>query len=133
MFLSRPAEYGLRAMTYLARMNPGERIRTLDLSAAIDVPSPFLSKIMRKLTAVGILDAKKGHHGGFVMARQPEDVTFMDIMRAVDFNAAEDHCVFGLKQCDGKNPCPLHYEWSSLKGHIEGWARSHTLADVIKD
>jgi Rrf2 family protein len=76
MYLSRPAEYGLRAMTYMARMPSSERVRTKDLSDFIDVPSPFLSKIMRKLTAAGILDAKKGHHGGFLLAKPATDIGF---------------------------------------------------------
>ena len=64
MYLSRPAEYALRAMTYMARQEPTQRVLTRDLSEAINVPAPFLSKIMRRLTADGILNAKKGHHGG---------------------------------------------------------------------
>ena len=132
MYLSRPAEYGLRAMTYIARMEPEKRIRTSDLAKAVGVPAPFLSKIMRRLTAVGILDAKKGHHGGFVLARLPAEVRFIDILRAVDFEPTADHCLFGLSNCDAQNPCPLHPEWSVLKGQIEQWARSHTLGDSLQ-
>lgn len=120
-------------MTYIARMETAKRIRTSDLSEAVDVPAPFLSKIMRRLTADGILDAKKGHHGGFLLARPPAEVRFIDVLRAVDFEPAADHCVFGLDNCDADNPCPLHPEWSVLKGQIEDWARSHTLAESLGD
>jgi Rrf2 family protein len=128
MYLSRPAEYALRAMTYLARLDPPERIRTSDLAKAIDVPPSFLSKIMRRLTAHGILDAKKGHYGGFILAKPPGEIRFIDILRAVDFEPSVDHCIFGLRNCDANNPCPLHPEWSVLKDQIEQWARSYTLA-----
>jgi Rrf2 family protein len=133
MYLSRPAEYALRAMTYLARLESDKRILTRDLAGAINVPAPFLSKIMRRLTADGILDAKKGHHGGFVLAKLPSEVRFIDILRAVDFEPTADHCLFGLGSCNEKNPCPLHPEWSVLKGQIEQWASSHTLDDSLKD
>ena len=119
-------------MAYIARTEPGQRIRTRDLAAAVDIPPAFLSKIMRRLTEVGILDAKKGHHGGFLLAREPQEVRFIDIMRAVDFEPAIDHCLFGLKNCDAENPCPLHNEWGTLKGQIENWARTHTLSDSLK-
>jgi Rrf2 family protein len=119
-------------MTYMARLDPSERVRTSDLSEAVDVPAPFLSKIMRRLTAEGILDSKKGHHGGFLLARPAADIRFMDILRAVDFEPTADHCLFGLGNCDAQNPCPLHNEWSILKGQIEQWARAHTLADSQK-
>jgi len=132
MYLSRPAEYALRAMTYIARMEPEKRILTRDLAEAINVPAPFLSKIMRRLTAEGMLNAKKGHHGGFILAKPAAKVRFIDILRAVDFEPTADHCLFGLRNCDTDNPCPLHAEWSILKGQIEKWARSHTLDDSLK-
>lgn len=129
MYLSRPAEYGLRAMSYLARQGSDERIRTRDLAEAVDVPVAFLAKIMRRLTAAGFLDAKKGHHGGFLLAKPPGEIRFIDVMRAVHFEPAVDHCLFGLENCDADNPCPLHTEWGALKRQIEQWAMSHTLAD----
>ena len=129
MYLSRPAEYALRAMTYMALLDPAKRIRTRDLSRAVDVPAPFLAKIMRRLTDYGILDARKGHHGGFMLAKPPAEVRFIDILRAVDFEPSADHCLFGLGNCDAQNPCPLHHEWSILKAQIEQWAKSHTLAE----
>jgi len=132
MYLSRPAEYALRAMTHIARQKPDKRVLTRDLAEAINVPAPFLSKIMRRLTADGILNAKKGHHGGFLLAKAPEKVRFIDIMRAVDFEPVADHCLFGLENCDSQKPCPLHSEWSVLKGQIEQWATSHTLGDSLK-
>jgi len=132
MYLSRPAEYALRVMTYLARLESPKRIQTRNLAEAINVPAPFLSKIMRSLTAEGILDARKGHHGGFILAKPPGEVRFIDILRAVDFEPTAEHCLFGLGNCDTNNPCPLHSEWSILKGQIEDWARSHTLGDFPK-
>ena len=129
MYLSRPAEYALRVMTYMSIQHPEKRMRAGDLSKAVGVPAPFLSKILRRLTEQGILDAKKGHHGGFVLAKPPVEVRFIDILRAVDFEPSVDHCLFGLGNCDAQNPCPLHHEWSILKGQIEQWASSHTLAE----
>ena len=117
-------------MTYLARQNPSERVRANDLSKAIGVSAPFLSKIMRRLTVHGLLDARKGHHGGFQLSRPAGQIRFIDILRAVDFNPDSEHCLFGLGNCDAQNPCPLHHEWSVLKEQIEQWARAHTLAEA---
>ncbi|NNJ79721.1 MAG: Rrf2 family transcriptional regulator [Xanthomonadales bacterium] len=131
MYLSRPAEYALRAMTYIARLEPDRRIRTIDLSKEIDVPAPFLSKIMRSLALAGIVDAKKGHHGGFLLAKDPGEVRFIDVLRAVEFEPSTEHCLFGLRNCDARNPCPLHHEWSLLREQIENWARCHSLAESL--
>jgi DNA-binding IscR family transcriptional regulator len=109
MYLSRPAEYALRAMTYLARTKPDERVRARDLAKA--------------------LDAQKGHNGGFMLSRPASEIRFIDVLRAVDFQPETDHCLFGLGNCNAQNPCPLHFEWAVLKEQIEHWARSHSLAD----
>jgi len=129
MYLSRPAEYALRAMTYLARSKPGVRVRARDLAKATDVPPAFLAKIMRALTTGGLLDAQKGHNGGFLLARPASEIRFIDVLRAVDFKPDAEHCLFGLGNCNAENPCPLHYEWAVLKQQIENWASSHNLAD----
>lgn len=131
MYLSRPAEYALRAMTYLARLEPDKRIRSSDLAEAANIPPAFLSKIMRRLVSNSLVDAKKGHNGGFILAKAPEEIRFIDILRAVDFEPAADHCLFGLGNCDAQNPCPLHREWSILKEQIEQWAKSHTLGESL--
>ena len=93
---------------------------------------PFLSKVLRRLTAAGLLTSRKGHGGGFALARKPDAIRFVDVLRAVDFEPAADHCLFGWEQCDAANPCPLHPEWASLKDAIEDWARTRTLADVLR-
>jgi Rrf2 family protein len=129
MYLSKPAEYALRAMTYLARSKPDERIRARDLAKATDVPPAFLSKIMRELTSKGLLDAQKGHNGGFMLSRPASEIRFIDVLRAVEFEPSGTHCLFGLGNCNAENPCPLHSEWAVLKEQIEHWARSHNLAD----
>jgi len=131
MYLSRPAEYALRAMTYLARKQPDERVRARDLAKATDVPPAFLSKIMRSLTANGLLDAQKGHNGGFMLSRPASEIRFIDVLRAVEFEPGANHCLFGLGNCNAQNPCPLHFEWAVLKEQIEHWARSHSLADPV--
>jgi Rrf2 family protein len=132
MYLSRPAEYALRAATYLAHCDPDTRVPGRDLAKAVNIPPAFLAKIMRRLSESGIVNSRKGHHGGFLLARSPAQIRFIDILQAVDFEPAADHCLFGLGNCDSANPCPLHKEWSTLKSQIEEWATFHTLNDSLK-
>ena len=130
MYLSRSAEYALRTTACLSRLLDEGRVRAKDLAPLAGVPLPYLSKILRRLTAAGLLTSQKGHHGGFALARDPGEIRFVDILRAVDFEPTADHCLFGWENCDEDNPCPLHPEWGDLKEKIEEWARSRTLADV---
>lgn len=133
MYLSQSAEYALRTMACLARSPADRKLRAKDLAPLAGVPRPFLSKVLRRLTAAGLLTSQKGHGGGFALAREPRKIRFVDVLRAVDFEPAADHCLFGWAECDADNPCPLHPEWSDLKRAIEDWARSRTLADVLRE
>ena len=130
MYLSRSAEYALRTTACLTRLSAEGRVRAKDLAPLAGVPLPFLSKILRRLTAAGLLTSQKGHHGGFALAREPGEIRFVDVLRAVDFEPSADHCLFGWENCDSENPCPLHPEWADLKEKLEQWASSRTLADV---
>ncbi len=132
MYLSRTAEYALRTMACLARTAGRQNVRARDLAPVAGVPLPFLSKVLRRLTAAGLLTSQKGHGGGFALARQPREIRFVDVLRAVDFEPAADHCLFGWEECNADNPCPLHPEWAELKETIEDWARTRTLADVLR-
>ncbi len=122
----------MRAATYLAHCDPSTRVTGRDLAKAVNIPPAFLAKIMRRLSESGIVNAQKGHNGGFLLARSPAQVRFIDILQAVDFEPSADHCLFGLGNCDSQNPCPLHKEWSTLKGQIEEWATFHTLDDSLQ-
>ncbi len=130
MYLSRTAEYALRTAACLTRLGGENRVRARDLAPLARIPQPYLSKILRRLTAAGLLTSQKGHHGGFALAREPGEIRFVDVLRAVDFEPAADHCLFGWENCDENNPCPLHPEWADLKAQIEEWASTRTLADV---
>ncbi|MCA8925109.1 MAG: Rrf2 family transcriptional regulator [Planctomycetes bacterium] len=125
-------EYALRAMAYLATLGD-ESAPALQVADQTGVPAAYLSKLLRRLTVAGLLVAQKGHGGGFALAYEPADISFDEILNAVDVDVDEDHCAFGWKSCDPKHPCPLHPARSSLMESLLHWARGTTLADVLND
>lgn len=130
MYFPRTAEYALRAMAHMVRLPDGHAARSQELSQAADIPTPYLSKILRKLVLAGLLKSKKGHGGGFVLARPPRLIRFLDVLTAATFEAKPVECAFGWGECDPHHPCPLHPAWAGLRESFLEWAASHTLADV---
>ncbi len=130
MIGSQTAEYALRVMAYLSINGVGEPVRARDLAAKVEIPVSYLSKIMRRLVEAGLLHSRKGHGGGFTIARPLSEIRFADILEAVDQETRPQGCVFGWKTCGEENPCPLHPFWKLLKDDFEAWARMHTLKDV---
>lgn len=128
--LSQTAEYALRAMTRLAQAKDEPALRAADLAADTHVPVHYLSKVLRRLVAAGLLESQKGHGGGFTLKRAAEQIRFADVLDAMGEAPVEGHCAFGWGNCDSKRPCPLHPAWTVLNGALQDWASKTTLADV---
>ena len=128
MLLNQTAQYALRAMAVLA----GERdaIASAALSEKSQVPSHYLSKIMRRMVLAGLVSSSRGHGGGFRLSREAQDVRFLDVLEAVDSAPTQGVCAFGLGNCDEIDPCRLHPAWSEFQDHFFDWATRTTLADV---
>lgn len=127
--VSQSAEYALRVMTCLARGDQIARTAT-DLASEATVPVHYLSKVLRRLVAAGLLSSQKGHGGGFVLARPPSKIRFADVLGAMGEAPVGGRCAFGWGKCDAKAPCPMHPVWTVLSDALQTWAAKTTLADV---
>jgi Rrf2 family protein len=129
-FLSQTAEYAIRATAWFASHSPDLPVRAQDLSKGTDIPAHYLAKILRRLVVAGILDSQKGQGGGFSLARRPRQISFRDVLSAVDAYPKADQCAFGWGACDASHPCPLHGAWSRMSRDFHRWASNTTFAEV---
>jgi Rrf2 family protein len=131
MLLNQTAEYAFRAMAYLAsRPDLQVAVPSAELAEAANIPSHYVSKVMRRLVVAGLVTSQRGHGGGFRLAVDPAMITFSAILKATDLDPRNQRCAFGFGQCDVKNPCHLHPAWSRLKESFNSWAESTTLDSV---
>ena len=128
MLLNQTAVYGLRALAVLAQLAPGESVNAAGLSERTGVPQQYLSKVMRKLVIAKLVRARRGHGGGFGLARAPRDVRLADVFAALELDTGGG-CAFGEAACDPKHPCALHPIWSQLQSSFDAWSSGCTLAD----
>ena len=138
MILSNTCKYGLRAVIYLAiNTKDGEKIGIKKISGDLDIPSPFLGKILQTLAKKKILNSTKGPHGGFGLARPPEDITMLDVVQIIDGDEIFDICVLSLKSCKSSEhnnaPCPLHKKFHPIREQIFNLFKNETIADLSKD
>ncbi len=129
--LTQTAVYAFRALSRLAALPEGESASAPELAKLTNVPLPYLSKVLRRLVARGLLSAQRGHRGGFALARPPASVSFIEVLEALDQMPAADRCAFGWGRCNGARPCPLHASWDELNRSFRSWATTSTLADVV--
>jgi Rrf2 family nitric oxide-sensitive transcriptional repressor len=103
--ISQTSEYALRAIVFLG--NEGVPRTSAEISKATKAPSDYLSKVMRNLVRAGIVGSRRGLHGGFALARPPEELSVLDVVNAVDPIQRIRECPLGNK-AHGANLCTLH-------------------------
>jgi len=133
MFLNQTSHYALRAMTSMVISDREKPMRSKVLSEQTDVPSHYLSKIMRKMVEAGYVTSQKGHGGGFLLNIKPSELRIIDVLTASGFDPDDQPCVFGYEKCRDENPCPLHPIWKKLKSSFKDWAYETTFEDVRRE
>jgi Rrf2 family protein len=128
--ISQTAEYALRALALIAALPEGRSLTAIELANHASVPVHYLSKVLRRLVAAGLLSSQKGHGGGFCLARPSLQIRFSDVLAAVGEPLVSGRCAFGYAVCNVEHPCPLHPAWKLLNESFEQWAATTTLADV---
>lgn len=118
MLYSKPCEYAIRALTFLANSGAGTSVGAREIARTEHIPLPVLGKILQELVRKGLLSSRRGPGGGFKLARRAELITLRDIVAAIDGLDHFMHCVLGLEQCSEEAPCPLHKSWKVLRAKI---------------
>jgi Rrf2 family protein len=84
MRISAKADYAVRAALELASSPDGKPIKGTKLAEAQEVPLQFLEHILLDLKRAGLVQTKRGAHGGYWLAEDPADVSVADVIRAVE-------------------------------------------------
>lgn len=128
--LSEACEYALRAVVWLAQNREGPwKVR--EIAEAIHAPPGYLIKVLQLLAKRGVLSAQRGNQGGFNLLRDPEQLSILEIVDAVDPIERLESCPLKL-QSHGVNLCPLHRQIDDAMAAIEKAFRDSTVGDLLK-
>lgn len=100
--LTKKAKYGLKAMVYLAGIEPGQTALVADIASGNQIPKKFLDAILGELRNAGFVHSKKGKGGGYLLARAPQEIGVGDIIRVLDGPLAPIQCASKrvYRRCD---------------------------------
>ncbi len=130
VIFSKKCELGLQAVLFLSAQEKGKMFNAGEISESLKVPKEFVSKVLQSLTETGIVDSRKGKSGGFFLAKDPEDISLIKIVEAIDGLSMFHNCVLGFPGCTVSKPCPVHDEWGRLRDETFNMLSTHTLADL---
>ena len=109
--ISRKIDYGLRAMIYLSSIQSGTVVPFREIAHRMDVPEDFLAKILKTLVDQGLVKSTRGPHGGYALARAPDDISFLDVIEAVEGPVALNVCLDGDDACGRSSSCTMVSVW----------------------
>ena len=132
MIYSKPCEYAIRALAYLAQRRDGTAARGEEIARAEKIPAPVLGKILQKLVRRGLLESRRGPGGGYRLARRAELITLRDVVGAIDGLDQFLECAVGLERCADDAPCPLHDTWKSLRTQMMNYLETTTLSEMAQ-
>jgi Rrf2 family protein len=84
MRLSAKVEYGCLAIIALARQPEGPPLQTRTICRDYGIPRDFLSHIMLRLKAAGLVSSIRGCHGGYRLSRDVGSISLSDVVSAID-------------------------------------------------
>jgi Rrf2 family protein len=103
----------------------------LDLAAVTGLPAPTVSKILAALVRGGVLLSLRGAHGGYRLARSPQQISIADVIGALDGPVALTLCLEqGDGACDVEPLCPSRQGWRRINEALRGALEGVTLADM---
>jgi len=134
MILSKSFGYALRGILYIATMQDEHRkVQIEEIAGNLSVPKHFLGKIMQQIVKAGLLRSTKGPYGGFSLATETLTTPLIKLVEITDGLDQFRICVLKLKYCDGKNPCPLHYEMEKIRENFLTVFTETNVGDLVKD
>ncbi len=130
MQITRQADYALRAVLYLAR-NKDQRTATSLIAEEQSIPPSFLAKIISQLAVAGLLHTARGARGGVTLARQPDKISFLEVVEAIDGPIQLNECSEGLSSCAFDDSCPMRTVWCDAQGDLVKRLRNTTFEHML--
>ena len=128
---SKTCEYAIRAMIFIAQKSKQQsKTGIKEIAKEIGAPEHFIAKILQDLCRNGLLQSSKGPTGGFYLDSHSQRCSLLEIVKVIDGDKLFYGCALGLHSCSEKQPCPLHYEFKTVRQNIYDMLKNATVGEL---
>jgi Rrf2 family protein len=128
--ISRKIDYALRALIYLASQPEGQIAPLQEISGALGLPREFLAKILKALTASALVRSVRGARGGYLLARNARDISFLDAIEAAGGPVQINVCLDNEDRCEASPSCSMVHVWKAGQDRMLDVYRKTSLAEL---
>jgi Rrf2 family iron-sulfur cluster assembly transcriptional regulator len=127
---SKASEYAVAALVHLAKCPSGEYVHVKDIARDENIPAGFLSGLLQRLSKDGLVASRKGLKGGFALRSDPDTVSLLDVVCAIDGMPRWERCAMGYPACAPEDPCEMHDGWIEVRDRIRAFMQLTTIGEL---
>jgi Rrf2 family protein len=105
--LSKKADYGLIAVKHLAMHRAQHACSATEIAEEYGISTMLMAKVLQKLARQRIVAAKHGASGGYLLAKEPSQITALDVISAIDGPVLITSCVTNHGNCGAADKCSV--------------------------
>lgn len=123
-------DYGVRALVELAEQYGRESIQTVEIANRQSIPEPYLEQLLTALGKFGLVQSRRGPHGGHLLAKAPDEISLGMVMAGLEGATAPLDCIVEPAECSLSSNCVQRDVWKSVEDAVHGVLDSTTIADL---
>lgn len=133
MNINQATDYAFRAVLYLSDQPAGKVVEAQSIAQKEIVPMRFLLKIMPSLIKAGIVKSQRGSGGGYYLAKEPENITLLDVVEAIEGPVCLNRCLLDYNACSKKGApkCRVHNALKKVQAKLVDELRSCKFSDLL--
>lgn len=130
MQLTTKSRYAIRAMMELASHKEQSPLLLKEIAQRQDISEKYLEQLMAPLRASKLIYTMRGKKGGYMLGRDPRQITLYEIINVVEGSLAPVPCVDHVEICNRAKICAAREVWVRLQKMISQELRSINLAEL---
>lgn len=131
--ISTKGRYGLKAMIDLALNSNGNSVSLKNIAERQSIPEAYLEQLIPYLKKASLVESVRGANGGYLLAKQPKDITVGEILKALEGSMALVGCVDNSISCGEKSECISRIVWEKIQVGINQAIDNFTLEALIEE
>ena len=133
MKLSTRGRYGVKAMFELAKSYGETPVSIKEISERQNISEYYLEQLFSSLRKAGLVKSIRGAQGGYVLSREPKDITIKEIFNVLEGPIELSECITEEMNCSRIDYCATRLLWLKINNSINEVLNSTTLQDVVND
>jgi Rrf2 family protein len=131
--LSKKADYGLIAVKHLATHRNAHACSANEISEEYGISTTLMAKVLQKRARQGLVAAKHGSSGGYQLAKEPGQISALDVISAIDGPVLITSCVTSHGNCDATDKCSVREPLRRVNESILQVLGTVTISQMSED